>query len=72
MAGPRRAIDGERLRRARNARWLTQKELAQKAGVAEHTVMRIERGQSPTPTRDTVFALADALDVRPEELLKSD
>ncbi len=61
--------DGEALRRLREEAFLNQRELAERAGVAEHTVMRIERGHTPHPTRTTIRALAAALGVyHPSEL----
>ena len=62
--------DGDALRRLREEAWLNQKELADLAGVAQHTVMRIETGQSPHPHRPTLRALANALGVSPNELVK--
>lgn len=59
-----------RVRYWRLKRFLTQKELAEKAGVGEVTISNIERG---TPPRiSTARSLAKALDVRPEELYTTD
>jgi transcriptional regulator with XRE-family HTH domain len=56
-----------RLREWRILRILTQKELAQKAGVAEVTVAAIERGhQLPSPR--TSRRLAEALGVEPADI----
>ncbi len=62
--------DGSALRRAREDAWLNQGELAAEAGVAPHTVMRIELGHTPHPTRTTMKKLAKALGMHPNELVK--
>ena len=45
-------------------RGLTQKELAERAGVSVRTVRKLEQGESDTPAHDTVHRLARALRVR--------
>ena len=56
---------GERLRRARKDRKVTQVELAGRTGVAHSTVVRIERGQT-RPRIETIYAFAEALGVDPK------
>ncbi len=56
------------LRRLRELRALSQRELAAKAGLSPTTVYRIETGQHK-PIPRTLRKLAEALEVRPEELL---
>jgi transcriptional regulator with XRE-family HTH domain len=56
------------LRRARESRLLTQRELAAKAGIAQATVVRLENQQQPAQFR-TVRKLAEALGVEPRELM---
>ena len=58
---------GERLRRARKARKVTQVELAARTGVAHSTVVRIERGQA-RPQIATVAKIAEVLGVDPRWL----
>ena len=58
---------GERVRRAREARYLSQAELAVKAGISKNTLNRIETGKAGAIPR-TVRQLAEALGVKPEEL----
>lgn len=65
-----RKVDGAKVRRLRDEEWLSQEELAQKAHVAIHTISRMETGKHPYPRRSTIFAVADALGVKPEELLR--
>ena len=55
------------LKRVREANALTQKEVAESAGLTNVTVSLIENGQSARPS--TVKKLAAALSVSPEELL---
>jgi transcriptional regulator with XRE-family HTH domain len=48
---------------------MTQAELARKAGVSRHTVMRLEAGESEAVTFDTVNRLARALKVDADVLV---
>ncbi len=67
MAAPTGVVSLPRLRAAREARLITQEELAQKAGVSRFTVARTERGE---PARySTVRKLAEALEVEPATLM---
>lgn len=50
-----------RLSIARKRRQLTKKSLAEKAGISQLTLTRIETGQTPDPAEETVAALAAAL-----------
>jgi len=56
------------VRRLRELRALSQRELAARAGLSVTTVNRIEIGQRK-PMPKTVRKLAGALDVSPQELL---
>jgi transcriptional regulator with XRE-family HTH domain len=60
---------GERLKRQRTRRALTQAELAERAGVTTATVARIERDEIE-PRMTTLRKLADALNVDPAELVE--
>lgn len=59
---------GALLRQARGARRV--REVAAAAGLAEETVRKIERGAVPTPALFTVAALADALDLHLDRLVR--
>ena len=59
---------GEKLRRVRGRRLLTQDELAEKAGVSQSTIANIERDNAEPQFR-TIRKLARALDVDPTELI---
>lgn len=62
------AVRVRNLRQLREAAFLTQAELAQKAGLTEATVSRIEHGHHE-PRISTVRRLATALGVHPRELV---
>ncbi len=59
---------GERLKKQRTLRALTQAELAERAGVTTATVARIERDEIE-PRMTTLRKLAQGLDVDPAELV---
>ncbi len=60
---------GERLRKQRTRRALTQAELAEHSGVTTATVARIERDEIE-PRMTTLRKLAHALEVDPAELVQ--
>lgn len=60
----------ENLKATRLRKKLSQKKLAEKAGVSVSYVSMLERGQR-TPPLDTLEALAGALGVRPTSLLEA-
>ena len=62
-------IDGRRVKELRRALLLSQRELAQLAGVVTETVNRIERQPERTFRPDTVRHLAKVLGVDPHELV---
>lgn len=60
-----------RLKELRRSRFLTQRELAQKASVGVSTIVRLEKGMQD-PTFQTIKRLAAALDIKPSELVTQD
>ncbi|MFQ5875159.1 MAG: helix-turn-helix domain-containing protein [Dehalococcoidia bacterium] len=58
-----------RLRAIRESQFLTQRELAAKAGLGIATIVRVEKGQQ-APTFRTIKRLAAALGVEPAELVQ--
>ena len=62
-------IDREKLRRLREERFLSHRELAKIAGVSPTTVLTLERREDVEPQRRTIRKLAKALDIEPAELL---
>ncbi len=49
---------------------MTVRDLAQRCGLAQETIRKIERGAVPTPALFTVAALADALRVLLDDLVQ--
>jgi transcriptional regulator with XRE-family HTH domain len=62
-------IDGRRVKELRRSLLLSQRELAQLAGLVTETVNRIERQPERTFRPDTVRRLAEVLGVDPHELM---
>jgi len=60
-------VDGEKLRRLRGERMLSQQELATLARATQATISNLERGVRQARPR-TVRRLGQALDVEPREL----
>lgn len=66
--GRRRVFKGERLRLSREAKGLTQDDLADRANLGQSQLNRYENSKSE-PTLDVVIRLAEVLDVSVEWLL---
>jgi transcriptional regulator with XRE-family HTH domain len=62
-------VSADRLRRLRNERLLSQRELAEKAGLSPTTILKLEAGRVEESHPRTVRKLVQALDVKPAELL---
>jgi putative transcriptional regulator len=54
----------------RKSRGFTQEALAKKAGLDRKTINRIEKGHY-SPTMSNFFQISEALEVEPEELLRT-
>jgi transcriptional regulator with XRE-family HTH domain len=63
---------GQKIRRLRRARDITQAGLAKRAGMATNTVNRIEKGHMPRPSADSLAKIADALDIAIGELYEEE
>lgn len=61
---------GKKIKKYREKLAISQDTLSKKAGLAFHTVAKIETGATPNPTIDTVKKIADALGVSLDELTK--
>lgn len=59
---------GARVQEARERRGWSKRQLAQRAGVNDATILRIERGETPNPGTETLRKIAGALGVSYEEL----
>jgi transcriptional regulator with XRE-family HTH domain len=64
-------VDGERLRRLRRERALSQQDLERISGVAQATLSDLEQGKRGARA-STVRRLAKALGVEPKELMKGE
>ena len=63
-------ISGEKLRGVRDRRLLSQRELAEKAGLSPTTILKLEAGKVDDPHPRTIRKLARALEVDPSELIE--
>ncbi len=64
------ATTGEKLKRLRRGRGMTQEELAEASGVAQSTIAQIENGRRKEPRPGTLKKLAEPLGVDTAELLE--
>ena len=62
-------VSADKLRSLRNERLLSQRELAEKAGLSPTTILKLEAGRVDESHPRTVRKLVQALDVKPGELL---
>ena len=62
-------IDGEKVRAARERRYLSQRELAERAGINRNTVWRIEGSGLTEVHPRTIRKIAEALSVDPASLV---
>ncbi|MFH1543241.1 MAG: helix-turn-helix transcriptional regulator [Patescibacteria group bacterium] len=60
---------GEKIKKLRNDKDLTQEELARKANIPYATLMKIENGQVKNPTIKTIYKIAKALNISLDELI---
>jgi XRE family transcriptional regulator of biofilm formation len=61
---------GKNIRKYRLQKKMSQDRLSKLADVAFHTITKIESGDTPNPTIDTVKKIADALGVSLDDLMK--
>ncbi len=64
-------VDGTRLRRLRQERALSLRDLKSRSGVAYDTISKLETGKREAQPR-TIRKLAGALGVEPKELMKGE
>jgi transcriptional regulator with XRE-family HTH domain len=65
-------ISGDRLRKVRDKRLLSERELAERAGLSPTTILKLESGRVDEPHPRTIRKLADALKVDPDELVRGE
>jgi transcriptional regulator with XRE-family HTH domain len=63
-------IDGAKLKRLRERRFLSREELAEKVSSHRDHIGRLERGEVENPRMATIRNLAEALEVDPAELVE--
>jgi transcriptional regulator with XRE-family HTH domain len=63
-------ISGEKLKEVRDRRLLSQRELAEKAGLSPTTILKLEDDRVKEPHPRTIRKLAEALEVDPAELVE--
>lgn len=63
-------ISGEKLREVRDRRLLSQRELAERAGLSPTTILKLEADRVEEPHPRTVRKLAEGLGVDPAELVE--
>ena len=60
---------GKKIRKYRKEKDISQDRLAKMADVSFHTIVKIEKGDTPNPTVDTARKIAAALGVSVDDLL---
>lgn len=63
-------LDGDLIRRLREDMGLTQQKLAERVEKSIVTISEIENGHRTNPTAETIKAIACALSVKPNSLMK--
>jgi len=61
---------GEKIRKLRQRKKMSQDRLSKKADLALNTIVKIETGENPNPTFETLQKIAKALDIPLEKLIK--
>lgn len=62
---------GEKMKKIRNDKGMTQEELAQKANISYITLVKIEQGKVENPTMKTLQKIAKALEISLDEIVKN-
>ena len=60
----------ENIRKLRQQKKMSQDRLSKEADLALNTIVKIETGENPNPTLETLQKIAKALDVSIDELFK--
>ena len=63
-------VIGKTIRKYRQEKKMSQEALARAANLSLPTIVKIESGETPNPTIDTVKKIADALGVSLDNLMK--
>jgi transcriptional regulator with XRE-family HTH domain len=57
------------LRKLRESKGLSQEKLARLADVANNTIVKIEAGKNQNPTLNTIKKIAEALNIKSDDLI---
>lgn len=60
---------GENIRKLRQQKGMSQDRLSKKADLALNTIVKIETGENPNPTLETLQKIAKALDVSLDKII---
>lgn len=66
----RKSALSENIKKYRNKKKISQDKLSKLAGIAFHTIAKIESGATPDPRLDTMKKIANALGVKIDDLVK--
>ena len=61
---------GEKIKKLRQQKKMSQDRLSKKADLALNTILKIETGENSNPTLETLQKIAKALDIPLEKLIK--
>ncbi len=61
---------GKNIKKLREQKGISQDRLSKLADISSNTIAKIELDDSPNPTIDTLKKIADALNVKIEQLIK--
>lgn len=61
---------GDNIKRYRKTQGLSQDKLSKLAGVAYNTIVKIESGENPNPTIETIKKISEALKIDINNLIK--
>jgi len=64
------SIVSRNIRRLRNKKGISQDRLSKEANLALNTIVKIETGENPNPTLETLEKIAKALNIEVQDLLK--
>ncbi len=70
MSNKQLSTIAKNIRKHRKEKNISQDRLSKEAGVAYNTIVKIESGENPNPTVDTLERIAEALGVSIEKLFK--
>ena len=70
MSSKKTSSIAQNIKKKRKQKGLSQDKLSKLASVAYNTVVKIESGENPNPTIDTLRKIAEALKVEVDDLIR--